>query len=158
MEQAERGVYQHPERAKQLILFKGLEYGNITPTDFDGVIEYHDKFWIMYEVKCANAPFKTGQKLALERFINMASKAGKYGIALVAEHNVSDVTQSVILEDCKVRLIYTTESLKWQKPETEMTVKEISDKYYDLYKNAPSIPLFLKIAGIYDTERKHRNS
>ena len=157
MEQAVRGVIHSEGRAKQLIYFKGLEYGDITPTDIDGIIEYRDKFWIVYEVKHNDAPFSKGQRLALERFIGNADKADKYGIALVAEHNISDVSQPVYLTDCKVRMIYTTENKTWHKPETEMTVKEISDKYFELYKNAPAIPLFFKVACIYGTEQKQRN-
>ena len=158
MEQTERGVVHYPKRAKQLILFRNLKYdNNVTPTDIDGVIEINDKFWIIYEAKYNGAPLQKGQKLTLERWINEADKAEKYGIALVADHYVSEESEPVYLDDCKVRMIYTTENRTWHKPETEMTVKEISDKYYDLYKNAPAIPLFLKVACIYGTEQKQRN-
>lgn len=149
MEQKERGVIHNEGRAKQLILFDGLEYGNISPTDMDGVIDYRNKFWIIYEAKCTGAPFPTGQRLTMEHFIDMADDAKRYGIALVADHNVADVTKSVSLMACKVRWIYTTEEKKWREPETEMTVKEISDKYYELYKNAPSIPLYFKVSCFY---------
>lgn len=42
-EDADRGVYLHRNRAKQLIRYDNLIYGRnktITPTDIDGVIQY----------------------------------------------------------------------------------------------------------------------
>ena len=38
-----RGATTYKERAKQGRDFTGLRYGNITPTDIDGLIEYHGK-------------------------------------------------------------------------------------------------------------------
>lgn len=37
-----RGKIQNEEFARRIIDFSGMRYGNITPTDIDGVIEYHD--------------------------------------------------------------------------------------------------------------------
>ena len=42
-----RGYFQHPERAKQNICFEGIKYGNITPTDIDGCIDYKNKATIL---------------------------------------------------------------------------------------------------------------
>lgn len=43
----ERGVYKHPARARRLLLFDGMQYGNITPTDIDATIEYKDRARMM---------------------------------------------------------------------------------------------------------------
>lgn len=37
---AERGVYEHPNRGKQLLRFDGMRFlDSITPTDIDALIE-----------------------------------------------------------------------------------------------------------------------
>ena len=46
----------NPDRMKQLIDFKGLEVdGYIYPTDIDGLLEYKDSEYIIFEVKYGNA-------------------------------------------------------------------------------------------------------
>lgn len=106
-------MFRSPDRARQLILFDGIKYGNIAPTDFDAVIEYKDRVWLVFEVKLADKELPRGQRLALERLIGDAKKAGKHGMAIVCEHRVLDPLQDVILADCMVREVYTTEMLRW---------------------------------------------
>jgi len=38
-----RGKIEHRDRARQIRDFSNLRYGNITPTDIDGLIEYQNK-------------------------------------------------------------------------------------------------------------------
>lgn len=65
---SERGIINYPERARQLRDFSGLRYGNITPTDIDAMMEYHNKAYVLIEAKHVNAPpIPYGQKLAYER-------------------------------------------------------------------------------------------
>lgn len=52
-------------RAKQLIDFGGLQYEQITPTDIDGLIEYRNIAYIIYEFKYADAEMPFGQRLAI---------------------------------------------------------------------------------------------
>ena len=129
----ERGVYQSVNRGRQLLLFDGLRYGNITPTDMDGVIEYHNHLWLMFEAKLEGKEVPTGQRLLLERFIQDAKKARKHGIAAIVEHNVQDTNRNIYLKDCKVRELITTENQTWRPPKYEITVKEITDKFIDIY-------------------------
>ena len=71
----ERGVYRHPARARQLLLFDGMQYGNITPTDIDATIEYKDRARIFVEVKGKSKDVPTGQRLLLQRFVLMILSA-----------------------------------------------------------------------------------
>lgn len=63
----ERGEIRNKDFAKQLNNFKGLRWGNITPTDIDGFIEYHGKGFIIFELKYKGTELPYGQRLALER-------------------------------------------------------------------------------------------
>lgn len=72
---------QNPERMKQLIDFKGLGLdGGIYPTDIDGLIEYHDKEYIIIEVKHGNAKVPVGQRVAMQRMVDDFTKKQIYGV------------------------------------------------------------------------------
>ena len=116
---AKPGQIEHEERAKQLRDFSGLRYGNITPTDFDGVIEYHDKGWIIIETKYEDAPVKRGQWLCLERLYNDLEKAGKPTLLIISKHYHHDVNEPIDLANSEV-VSYKIKG-KWF-PDTKNTV------------------------------------
>lgn len=125
----ERGVYQNPNRGKQLIRFDGIQYGKITPTDFDGVIEYQDRIWVLFEAKLTGKEVPDGQKKALARFVADVGKAGKCAIAMIVDHTTDNPADDIILRNCNVREIITTENLKWRPPRWSITAKEMADAY-----------------------------
>lgn len=117
-------------RAKQLISFEGIEYGErLWPTDFDALIEWHDKAWLVFEVKVYDKDVPWGQKLALMRFVQDAHKAGKSAVAAVVEHHVLDPEQDVTLADCHVREVYASPECRWRPTRRDMTAQELADEY-----------------------------
>ncbi|MBO4556034.1 MAG: hypothetical protein J5706_04675 [Elusimicrobiales bacterium] len=130
---SECGQYRNPERGRQLILFDGLQYGDMSPTDIDGILDYKNRIWLIFEAKLADAPMPRGQRLALERLVQDAGEAGKHGIAMVVEHFVYDTDRNVTLANCRVREIYTTEHRRWWPPYKLMTAKEMVDTYVNYY-------------------------
>ena len=127
-----RGVIQNTARKQQIIDFRDLRYGNITPTDTDAEIEYHDKAWIWIEYKYMDAELPYGQRLALERKVKDAEKAGKEAIAIVAEHFVHDVNQSVQGDICMVREICYKQGYRWRPPNYHCTVKQLTDRFIEM--------------------------
>lgn len=110
---------------KQLIDFKGLEIdGCIYPTDIDGLIEYKDSEYILFEVKYGNAEVPFGQKLAIQRMVDDFTKAGKQAVAFICEHTVRDVDKPVVAAWCKVREIYYGKEKQWRAPDNEITVRD----------------------------------
>ena len=91
----ERGVIHNRERAKQLRDYSGLLFGNITPTDIDGIIEYHGKGYIIIEVKWRGMPLSYGQRLALERLTDDLERGHKPTICLVAEHIINSPEEDI---------------------------------------------------------------
>lgn len=79
-----RGKIEHRERAAQIRDFSGLRYGNITPTDIDGLIEYKDRLFIFFELKMSGVDLPYGQALAIQRICDSLKKPA---IAFVANHN-----------------------------------------------------------------------
>lgn len=116
----------NPDRMKQLIDFKGLELdGGIYPTDIDGLIEYHDKEYIIIEVKHGKAKVPVGQRVAMQRIVEDFTKIGKRAVAIVCEHNVDDVDKPVIAAYCRVREFYYGGEHRWRPPDKRMTVQEM---------------------------------
>ena len=45
------GLIKHPNRAKQIIDFKGVQNGKIHPSDIDAVLEFDSKYLLLFELK-----------------------------------------------------------------------------------------------------------
>lgn len=132
MNENERGVIQHQERAKQLILFEDMKYDRkITPTDFDAVIEYKDVAWVVCEVKYKDTTLPYGQELALNRFVDDMWRAGKHVLAIVAEHEIDNANENIMLKDCIVRKSKYNHEDWISKPE-KITVKQCVDKFLEV--------------------------
>ena len=130
----QRGVYENVRRGRQLLRFDGIQWGNITPTDIDCIVEFHDSVWVMCEVKMKNKDLPEGQRLTLERFVNDTTKAGKHSIAIVAEHDIRDPRKDVFLKkDCMVREFYCTETGLWRPPRYSLTAEDAMTKYIEQY-------------------------
>lgn len=127
---AERGVYEHPNRGKQLLRFDGMRFlDSITPTDIDALIEVRNQIVVFFEAKLKDKEVPFGQKLALERLVKNAGRAGKHAIAIIGEHNVTDPSEDVFLKDLLVREVFTTEQMQWRPPKRKLYAKEAADVY-----------------------------
>lgn len=127
---AERGVYEHPNRGKQLLRFDGMRFlDSITPTDIDALIEVRNQIVVFFEAKLKDKEVPFGQKLALERLVRNAGRAGKHAIAIIGEHNVTDPSEDVFLKDLLVREVFTTEQMQWRPPKRKLYAKEAEDVY-----------------------------
>ena len=117
----ERGVIYNRTRAQQIIDFSGLRFGNITPTDIDGLIEYKDQCFILIEAKHKDIELPDGQKLAFTRLCDSLSKPA---ILFVAEHETDgDIDASTMV----VREYYLEG--EWIKSKRDMMLREAIDNY-----------------------------
>lgn len=113
-----------------MLRFDGLQLdSNVTPMDLDGLIEYHDRKIMLFEVKLGKTPVPYGEKTALERMVNNFYKAGKDAIAVVAEHQVFDTKEDVIVKDCLVRELYYGKEKYWRAPKRMMTVEMLTNSF-----------------------------
>ena len=125
-----RGSIINKDVARQLREYKGIRYGNITPTDIDGFIEYHNNAYIFIELKLGNAVMSSGQRLAFERLTDDLEYR-KPTLFIIASHNAYDPN-----EDIDAANAYVTEyrfKREWLKfsPESLITTKEIIDLFLD---------------------------
>lgn len=123
-----RGTIQNRDRARQIIDFGGIRYGNITPTDIDGLIEFKAiRTYAIFEFKLKGADLPKGQKLALEEMVNDFEKAGKYACLFVCEHNVEDTNQDIVAAETIVTGMYCDG--RWRKPKLKTLEVQCSRWY-----------------------------
>ena len=121
-----RGKIQNRERARQIIDFSGIRYGNITPTDLDGFFEKENRIFIFYEYKLPRAEMPEGQRLALMRLVDGLSTAGKSAVLFLCRHEEYDTNKDIDGEKARVEQIYWNN--RWYKG-SGLTVKEQTDRY-----------------------------
>lgn len=122
---SERGVIQHRDRARQLVSFADLRVGNtITPTDIDGLIEYHAKAFFFFELKHTDAALPYGQQLALERLCDAVAIVKPLTALVIARHAIP-VEEDVDASKCIVERIRFQG--KWHATRTSPTLRSVVD-------------------------------
>lgn len=129
-----RGKIQFRDRARQINDFSGLRYGNITPTDIDGFIEYHNNAMVFYEIKYGNKKVPYGQELSFMRLADNNQKAGTPSTVLVCRHNISDPEQDVNVAETIVSDIYYAG--RWYEDGTR-TAKQVTDSFLQFAEKKP---------------------
>lgn len=114
------------EQFTQKVDFDGLQYGTISPTDIDGIIDYHGKAWVILEFKFLDAEMPTGQRLCIERMANAFRIAGQKVIAIYAMH-FDETPHRIRAAKARVKEIYYRG--KWTRIDYPLTVKEVIDKF-----------------------------
>ena len=99
------------DRAKQIADFSNMTFpsapgfsGSITPTDIDGVLEYHDKCFVFFELKYTGGEIGNGQRIALSRIV---SSLNKPAVLFLAYHNVYDCEKDIDVSRCIVSWHYS---------------------------------------------------
>jgi len=121
-----RGIIQNRERARQIIDFSGIRYGNITPTDIDGFFERANEAFVFYELKFREAEMPKGQEVALKRLVDATTKANKKAVLFLCRHEVEDATKDVNAATAIVEKVYFNG--EWYNGNGR-TLKELSDSF-----------------------------
>ena len=119
----ERGEVRHTNSFKQSVLFTGLVYGKITPTDIDGFIDFGNRLFIFIELKYGSAELPRGQRVALERLCDASESNDRFSVVIVASHNSDG---DIIAADATV--VEYRWRKKWHKPTEVTTLKQAIDK------------------------------
>jgi len=123
---SERGKIRSEKYARQQVRWPSMRWGNITPTDIDGALDFSDRLYIFFEVKHISSHLNTGQRLLLERMCKRINDSGAVSVALVAQH-YEDIDH-VILENCILdEYWYFGE---WHKPRDIVTIERCVDTLY----------------------------
>jgi len=114
---------------RQVILYEGLENGNISLSDIDAVMELRDKFLILFEVKRKGISIPKGQRGMLEAIIDAWHETGRVGMIVKADHNSDE--EFIYLRTCVVVEIYYKGS--WREF-GDITVREFLENFYNKNK------------------------
>lgn len=128
MNYTQRGKIENEARASQLRDFSGLRFGNITPTDIDGLIEYHGKCFVLIEAKLEGVEIPDGQRIALEVFCNDERKIGKPCVAIECKHNTPIGTSIDVANATVIKYFHNG---KWKDNSTVETVRAFIDRFFE---------------------------
>lgn len=120
-----RGTIQFRDRRRQLIDCHNLRIGNITPTDCDGLIEYKNKAYIIFELKRRGVEVPKGQLLAFERAVDDWLQANKLAVLIIADHDIENPEEDIDAAACLVRTFYYRG--RWYTPNKPVTLKDAID-------------------------------
>lgn len=120
-----RGVIRNRAFAQQIRDFSGMRFGNITPTDIDGFIEYKNRGFVVIESKFGQSKLQGGQRLAFERLID-ALGTQRPSLLVVGSHT-EGIGEDIII-DQSIVTEYRIEKL-WRVPKTTLTVYDIVNKF-----------------------------
>jgi len=118
-----RGEVNNRDFATQIRDFSGLLFGTITPTDIDGLIDFHNKLFVLMEFKYKDTPLPRGQQLAIERLVDLIFASGKLGIGIIAYHSTDGDIDCAL---CTVREYRWKK--RWHLPTKPITVREVIDR------------------------------
>jgi hypothetical protein len=126
----ERGIIRNKQYATQIRDFSGLKFGNITPTDVDAFIDFHNRLFVFIEGKHGDAKPPFGQRLALERLTDkLHNPPETYAVCILASHK----TEGDIIYHALPVTEYRWEG-KWEKPSSPITVKEAIERLIKITK------------------------
>jgi len=118
-----RGVIRNREYGTQVRDYSGLRFGNITPTDIDGLIEYRNQAYVIIETKFASAPLPFGQRLALERLSDDLAKVKPNIVVVCSHHNEADIdVANAVVSEFRWKA-------RWNVPETETTAGDLVHRF-----------------------------
>jgi hypothetical protein len=126
---------QHEARFRQANVYEGMVYDrSIRPTDIDGGMDFGNKLFVFFEMKAADAPCPTGQRLFLERITDAITLSKKSACALICEHQHPQC-EDIQCADSIVREYRWL--FKWRKPEKELTLHEAVNALVELGAKQP---------------------
>lgn len=125
--------FKHPNRARQLLDFSKLKYGeSMIPTDIDSYLDWsEEKYKFFIEMKYKDAPMPIGQRIAYEHIVNDCRKAGIDAFALVCEHTTEDTNETVSAEASTIREVYDGRSWTRRDEGSTWTLKNFLDYYWE---------------------------
>lgn len=123
-----RGEIMYGSRARQLILFHGLRWGKITPTDVDAFLNFDGSAFVFVEAKGTGVVMQRGQEMAFEMVCEAIEAAGRRALVLQVEHTTS-VYEDVELAACSVVRFWLRR--EWVSPKHEWTTRTFIDRWLE---------------------------
>ena len=120
------------DRAKQLIDFRGLQFGKCSPTDIDMSMDWQGKTFVFVEIKGSGKPITLGQKFHLEGLCNGLTRGGRTAWGIVAHHSITATCDDVVAHECIVDRVYDGNS--WSTDAQGQTLGLLLEELYGLHR------------------------
>ena len=111
-------------RDKQIISYRDLRWGKITPTDLDGFIDFGNKAFIYLEYKYKDTKIPFGQELALTRQVDAVSKP------CILIHASHEHPPEEDIDGANAKVVRVYYKGKWYDSKSR-TVKEAIDRFLE---------------------------
>ena len=95
----------YPKRLKQVLDFKGIGNSKIHPSDVDAILEFDNKYLIIFEVKLEGVEVPLGQKILFHRIADCWQKTNGEAFVVYCTHNTNP-EDIVSMENSTVRQVY----------------------------------------------------
>lgn len=130
-------MIKHPNRIKQVLDFRGVGNSKIHPTDIDAVLEFDNKYLILFEIKLKGKENTLGQELVLKRIVDCWEKVNGKAFIIYCEHNTNP-KEIVTMENTLVNRIYTGGVNYKRKQNLKQCLIKLAD-YYKITKLKDSL-------------------
>lgn len=120
-------VLHNRDYAGQLKIFAGLKWGQISPTDIDGFLDFGDRLFVFVEVKHGGGMPPTGQRIALERLCDACESENRVSAVLIATHSTS---KDIPVKDLRVTRYRWRR--QWRAPQEELTVQQAINRFRNI--------------------------
>lgn len=122
-------MIKYNKRIKQVLDFRGMGNSKIHPTDIDAVLEFNNKYLILFEIKLKGVANSVGQDLVLKRIADCWEKTNGNAFIIYCEHK-TDPKEIVTMKNTTVKRIYSR-GVNYKRNEN---LKECLVKLADYYK------------------------
>jgi hypothetical protein len=122
-------MIKYNKRIKQVLDFRGMGNSKIHPTDIDAVLEFNNKYLILFEIKLKGVANSVGQDLVLKRIADCWEKTNGNAFIIYCEHK-TDPKEVVTMKNTTVKRIYSG-GVNYKRNEN---LKECLVKLADYYK------------------------
>ena len=98
-------MIKYPKRIKQVLDFRGVGDSKIHPSDVDAILEFDNKYLIIFEVKLKGVSVPFGQKLLFQRIADAWQDCRGEAFVVYCEHE-TETSDIVHMENAIVKKVY----------------------------------------------------
>ena len=122
-------MIKYPNRIKQVLDFRGIGNSKIHPTDIDAILEFDNKYLIMFEVKKKGVEAPLGQVLLFERLADCWEKTRGPAWVIYCEHD-TNTDEIVHMQNCFTSKVYRDNVYyKYKDHSIREVLQDIAYKY-----------------------------
>ena len=122
------GLIANPEQANQVHDFSKLRRGKCTPTDIDGMLEFHSQTFVFWEFKHWRNPFiPDGQRIAIEQLCDVVSNSRPS----IIFHCIHEIEAPAPIDCGPVPVHRYYRSGKWITPSIEISAAQALKVWLD---------------------------